>query len=232
MKEIDPARRSTDNTALAQAALQALGKTGSSSAVSILAIALTNLLAGTLPAALELDLLDAAARQNSPAVRSLLARREAAFAKDDVLAGWRPALQGGDAERGRAVFFDKVEVQCARCHAIKGQGGIVGPALDRISRQRSREQLLESIVFPNRAISPGYENVVITLRDGALHAGLIKGEDEKEVRLESPEAGPVRIAKLDVVSRQRGLSAMPDGLSEFLSRRELRDLVEFLASLK
>jgi quinoprotein glucose dehydrogenase len=108
----------------------------------------------------------------------------------------------------------------------------VGPALDGLGNQRSREQLLDSMLFPNRAIAPGFENVLLTLKSGAQHGGVVKSEDDLELRLESPEEGPLRIAKADLVSRQRGLSAMPEGLSELLTKRELRDLVEFLAGLR
>ena len=220
------------DTRLAQAAFAALGNLAAPGADAILRSSLTNLLAGKLPAALELDLMEAAARRSDPELKSLLAQRDAARSKDDVLGGWRSALAGGDAERGRTIFTEKVDVQCLRCHAVKGQGGIVGPKLDGIAKQRSREYLLESIAFPNRAIASGFENVTLTLRNGAEHAGLVKGEDEQELRLESPEEGALRIAKADIVTRQRGLSAMPEGMEQFLSRREVRDLVEFLAGLK
>jgi quinoprotein glucose dehydrogenase len=228
----DGSRRSKDNVRLAQSALAALGGVESTEASAILRAALTNLVAGTLPADLELDALDAASRRNDPEIKSLLGRREAALPKDDPLAAWRPALAGGDSERGRKLFFEKVEAQCSRCHAIKGEGGTVGPALDSVARQRSREYLLESMVFPNRAIAPGFENVFLTLKSGAEHAGLVKTEDDKELRLDSPEEGPLRIAKADIVSRQRGLSAMPEGVQQLLTKRELRDLVEFLAGLR
>jgi len=195
-------------------------------------MALTNLLAGTLSAALELDLIEAAGLRSDPEIKSLLDRRQAMYPKDDHLAAWRPALQGGDTDRGRAVFFEKVEVQCSRCHIVKGQGGTAGPVLDGIGQRQTREHLLEAILFPSRAIAPGFENVTVTLKSGAMHAGLVKGEDEKELRLESPEEGPLRLARDEIVTRQRGLSAMPDGVIAFLSKRELRDLVEFLAQLK
>lgn len=220
------------DTRLAQAAFTALGKISSPEADAVLRSSLKSLLAGKLPAALELDLMEAAVRRTDPETKSLLAQRETSLAKDDVLGGWRSALAGGDAERGRIIFLEKVEVQCLRCHTVKGQGGIVGPKLDGIAKQRSREYLLESIVYPNRAIASGFENVTLTLKNGAEHAGLVKGEDEKEVRLESPEEGTLRIAKADIVTRQRGLSAMPEGMEQYLSRREVRDLVEFLAGLK
>jgi hypothetical protein len=51
--------------------------------------------------------------------------------------------------------------------------------------------------------------------------------------LDSPEdGGLIRIRKTEVTSRRAGLSAMPEGSAQFLSKRELRDLVEYLASLK
>ena len=220
------------DTRLAQAGFAALGKLDAPGTDAILRSSLTSLIAAKLPAALELDLMEAAARRNDPEIKSLLAQREAARSKDDVLGGWRSALAGGDAERGRTIFTEKVEVQCLRCHAVKGQGGIVGPKLDGIGTQRSREYLLESMVFPNRAIASGFESVTLSLKNGAEHAGLVKGEDDKELRLESPEEGALRIAKADIVTRQRGLSAMPEGMEQFLSRREVRDLVEYLAGLK
>ena len=104
--------------------------------------------------------------------------------------------------------------------------------MDRIARQRSREYLLEAIVAPNRVIAPGFENVLLTLKSGAEHAGVVGSEDEKELRLESPEEGQLRITKADISARRRGLSAMPEGMEQILTKRELRDLVEFLAGLR
>jgi hypothetical protein len=40
------------------------------------------------------------------------------------------------------------------------------------------------------------------------------------------------VNKADVQSRRPALSPMPEGLWQSLSRRELRDLVEFLMTLK
>lgn len=223
---------STGEVRLAQAALVALGRIESAAANAILRSTLASLVEGTLPPALALEALESTARRSNPEITTLLAQRAATLPKDDALAPWRPALTGGEAGRGRSIFFEKVEVQCSRCHAIKGEGGIVGPALDRIARERSREYLLEAMVLPNRAIAPGFENVNLTLKTGAEHAGVVKSESETELRLESPEEGPLRLAKANIATRQRGLSAMPEGLEQLLTQRELRDLVEFLASLR
>jgi quinoprotein glucose dehydrogenase len=62
--------------------------------------------------------------------------------------------------------------------------------------------------------------------------GVLKKETDKELILIDPNEGEQEIDKDDVVSRTKGLSAMPEGFDKMLTKRELRDLVEFLASLK
>jgi len=108
----------------------------------------------------------------------------------------------------------------------------VGPDLSRIALQRGREYLLELIVDPNRQIAQGYETVVLGLLDGKTVSGIIKPEDTKQVKLMTPEGKLVTVAKNRIEARERGQSAMPEDLLQHLSRRELRDLVEFLAGLK
>jgi quinoprotein glucose dehydrogenase len=46
------------------------------------------------------------------------------------------------------------------------------------------------------------------------------------------EATELVVPADDIESRRTGPSAMPDDLHKKLTRRELRDMVEFLASLK
>ena len=38
--------------------------------------------------------------------------------------------------------------------------------------------------------------------------------------------------KLDIQTRAKGLSAMPEGMPQVLTKQELRNLIEFLAGLK
>ncbi|MEO8427022.1 MAG: hypothetical protein ABI651_07920, partial [Verrucomicrobiota bacterium] len=78
----------------------------------------------------------------------------------------------------------------------------------------------------------GSENLLVTLKNGMACAGVVKSEDEKELVLNSPEDGLLKLKKSDLQSREKGLSAMPDGMGSLLSKQDLRNLVEFLASLK
>ena len=50
---------------------------------------------------------------------------------------WKPYM-AGDPQAGRKIFFDpKGKVQCAKCHSVGGEGGRIGPALDRIASRRA-----------------------------------------------------------------------------------------------
>ncbi|NIO42923.1 MAG: c-type cytochrome, partial [Burkholderiales bacterium] len=62
-------------------------------------------------------------------------------------------LEGGDAERGRQVFFERIEVSCVRCHKVNDVGGEVGPDLSQVAREKDRQYLLEAIVLPNKTVA-------------------------------------------------------------------------------
>jgi quinoprotein glucose dehydrogenase len=60
----------------------------------------------------------------------------------------------------------------------------------------------------------------------------VKSEDSNNLVLNSPEDGIVTIKKSDIKSRNVGLSPMPEGMAAILGRKDLRDLIEFLATQK
>jgi quinoprotein glucose dehydrogenase len=183
-----------------------------------------------VPPELELDILEAARKRSD--LQANVAQFEASRPKDaKSVAAFREALLGGDAEAGRAIFFDKTEVSCLRCHKVGGVGGEVGPDLSGIGAKQKREYLLESIVDPNKEVAKGFESVVLVLTDGQTKTGILKSEDAKEVRLMTAEGQLIVVAKDRIDERQRGPSAMPADLVQKMSRAELRDLVAFLASL-
>ena len=213
-----------------QAALVALGS--QSGADTVLARQLDILLAGKLRRELELDLLEAATKRGTPGLKSRIDRFNASRDPKDKLAAYRESLYGGDAATGKRIFYERQEVACFRCHKIQGEGGEVGPDLSGIGSRKPREYLLESIVSPNAQIAAGFENVVVTLKNGASYAGQLKVETDAELTINAGEDGLVKVKKTDVKSRERGLSSMLEELGNVLTRRELRDVVEFLAASK
>ena len=215
-----------------QSALQSLAGLKGKEADDALRKGLTQLLEGKLPSALHLDLLEAAAQRTSPSIKERLAQFEAKRDAKDPLAKWRECLTGGDAKAGRALFHERAEAACARCHKLHGEGGDVGPDLAGLAAKRGRDYVLESIVLPNRVIAPGFESLLVTLKNGQTFAGLVKAETGDELTLNSPEDGLLKLKKADITKRTATLSPMPDSLVEVLTKREIRDLVEFLSAVK
>jgi quinoprotein glucose dehydrogenase len=155
----------------------------------------------------------------------------AAEAKDH-LSRHREALAGGDAARGRDIVLNNAAVYCQRCHKLDGQGGEVGPVLNGLGKEKTREYLLEAITHPNKQIAKGYESVLLTLLDGRTVTGVLKSKDKKQYVIGTPEGKMATVPAADVDFEKPDKSAMPDDLVRKLSKRELRDVVEFLSSLK
>jgi quinoprotein glucose dehydrogenase len=215
-----------------QGALATLAKIKAPRADAILAEWLDKLLANRAPRELQLDLLESAALRATPELKQRLARFESVRAKKESIDRFRETLYGGDAERGRTIFFDRTEVGCLRCHTVAGTGGKVGPDLTRFGAEKTREYLLESMIDPNKAIAKGFETVVLSLDDGRQIAGILKSEDPKQLSLMTPEGKLVTVEKSHVDERSTGKSAMPEDIAKPLSKSDLRNLVEFLSGLK
>jgi quinoprotein glucose dehydrogenase len=212
-----------------QAALQAAAGLKGKEADALISKQLDQLLSGKLARELQLDVLDAAARRSAPSIKGKLQSFEAGRDPKDALAKYREALFGGDAKAGRLVFYERAEAGCFRCHKVKGEGGEVGPELASMIKQKGREYVLESIVLPNKLIAAGFESVLVTMKNGQTFAGVLKNETADEMVVNSPEDGLLKLKKADIQKRDRTLSPMPESLMELLSKRDLRDLIEFLA---
>jgi quinoprotein glucose dehydrogenase len=70
------------------------------------------------------------------------------------------------------------------------------------------------------------------MKDRNVHAGTLKKETPVTLDILSPEDGPLQVNKADIEKRERGQSGMPEELRQVLSKRDLRNLVEYLSGLK
>jgi quinoprotein glucose dehydrogenase len=180
-----------------------------------------------------LDLVEAARMHPAAAVQTRLAAYQDWKLPKDALSPYREALVGGNASRGRSLFYEHAAVACTRCHQIgTDSGGNAGPKLDGLASRATREHLLESIVLPNAQITTGFESTLVTTLSGAVLAGVVRNETDTSLTLLTPDEGEVSLSKKDIRTRSRGPSGMPEGFGETLTRFELRDLVEFLGTLK
>jgi quinoprotein glucose dehydrogenase len=216
-----------------QSAFASLGELKSDAADALLAEWLDRLMKREVANEVMLDLVEAARKHPAGAVQTRLAAYQEWKLPKDALSPYREALFGGDAARGRTLFYEHAAVACTRCHQIGGDsGGNAGPKLDGLAARVTREHLLESIVSPNAQIATGYESTLITTGSGTVFAGVVRRESDEAITLLTPDEGEVTVSKKDIRSRTRGPSGMPEGFGDTLNRFELRDLVEFLGTLK
>jgi quinoprotein glucose dehydrogenase len=215
-------------------AYRALGTLQHPSAGTVLAAQLGALAEGKVPAAVQLDLLNAAALRHEPAIKTLLASRDAALAKNpDPLAPFQVALQGGDRARGEKIFNNQPVLACVRCHKIGTEsGGEAGPNLAEIGAKNDRAALLESILKPNAKISTGYDTIVLTLKSGGSAAGIVASETADSLTLRTTDTQLVAVQKANIAKRDSAPSGMPEIYGAILTKSEIRDLVEYLSTLR
>ena len=215
-------------------AYRALGTLQHPSAATVLATQLSALAEGKVPAAVQLDLLNAAALRHEPAIKTLLASRDAALAKNpDPLAPFQVALQGGDRARGEKIFNNQPVLACVRCHKIGTEsGGEAGPNLAEVGAKNDRAALLESILKPNAKISTGYDTIVLTLKSGGSAAGIVASETADSLTLRTTDNQLVAVQKANIAKRDSAPSGMPEIYGAILTKSEIRDLVEYLSTLR
>ncbi|MBX3463511.1 MAG: HEAT repeat domain-containing protein [Planctomycetes bacterium] len=212
-----------------QAAFTALGDLPHAAADELLLLYLDRLEQGLVRPALQLDLLEAAGRRTDGRLHDRLAAHRTAQAAADPLGDYLPCRDGGDAARGRKVFFEHEATRCTRCHALGGQGSHSGPALDHVGGRLSRRELLEALVAPSATIAPGYGTATVQLHDGTVLVGIVTRDADGSLTLVDGGGTATEVRWSAIRERgQAAQSAMPP-MGGALTGRQLRDLVEFLA---
>ena len=139
-------------------------------------------------------------------------------------------LTDGDPARGERIYR-RASMACARCHAIGGAGGQLGPDLGSLGAHMTPQSILESLLNPGTTVKQGYETVIVERKDGRIQTGTLQRKTDRFIRLRSPDA-IITIPTGDVEStRTQATSMMPAGLTMQLRRDELIDLVRFLTVL-
>lgn len=211
-----------------QSAIKALGAIDSEESQQVLHDQFEKLMDGDLPREIHLEIINSADSSESKELTTMLEEYKNSKPEDDVLAQYQEALYGGDAEQGSRIFYNDNTAQCIRCHAVGGEGGNVGPDLSDIGDILNREQLLESMVAPNKRIPPGFGSVSITTEKGRTLQGTLKDETETSITIQTTDGETTQVAKKEIAEQTTSPSAMYS-MEGILSKSELRDLVEFLS---
>ncbi len=212
-----------------QSLLQSLGKIAVEKTEKTFSDLIDRMVKKELPNEIKLDLVEAVKQSNS---EKLIAKLDALKTNTgSPMDEFMDALFGGDIQAGNNVFLRNQSAECIRCHNAGGQGGEVGPSLKGIGGRLTREQILQALIEPSARIAPGYGSVSLKLSNGEEVTGTLLAENEHEIKLKTNEAEPLKIEISRIKSRENFPSGMPP-MGSLLTKREIRDVVEYLSSLK
>lgn len=179
-----------------------------------------------------------------PAFR--VAEDEASAIAEYVMKLKRPAggvsarvMAPGDPASGKR-FFDG-RGNCTSCHMIRGRGGILGPDLSAIGRDRRPGQIEQALLDPGaesaaqesraargQRVGMTYRAVTVKLRNGRTIRGISKNESTFDLQLLGMDQQLHLLLKDQIAEITREKTLMPrlDASAE-----ERRDLVAYLSSL-
>lgn len=199
----------------------ALSLLASSKDDSVITEWLDLLAANKAPAAIQLDILEAAATRES------LKPKLATLQTNNT-----ELLEGGDTTRGRDLVTNHLGANCIACHTVEAkEGSQVGPNLKTIGSTKDRQYLLESLLNPLAVVAPGYGLVSISLKNGKSLSGALDKEDASQIILRSPDGKTQKVPRDQIATSTPPISVMPPMLG-ILTKSEIRDVVAYLASLK
>ena len=187
---------------------------------------------GKVPAAsLAPDLVARLRQQNDPTVSKLVAKLlpaapKASAATRERVAQLRQLLAGtaGDPYAGEATFM----ARCSACHTLFHKGGKIGPNLTAYQRD-DLGTMLTSIVEPSAEIREGFENFLVTTKDGRTLSGFLADKDEHVVVLRGFDGQDLTLPRDQIAElKSAGRSLMPEALLDGLSDKDLRDFFAYL----
>ncbi|HWN96562.1 MAG TPA: ThuA domain-containing protein [Methylomirabilota bacterium] len=138
-----------------------------------------------------------------------------------------PRKPDGDWETGRALFFG-AQLQCAKCHRVRGEGGLAGPDLSNLIH-RDAASVLRDIREPSATLHPDYVTYQVATKDGDVIQGFVRSQKEDSIQLFDVDGKETVLARSSVESlRPTELSLMPSGLLDGRKETDVRDLLTFL----
>jgi len=138
-------------------------------------------------------------------------------------------VAGRNFEQGKMMF---AAGRCNFCHAMRGEGGNIGPDLTQLGTRFSAKDMLEAIIDPNKTVSDQYAATVFTMKDGSSILGRLTNENDKTYFIsQNPFAPDVlrEIPKQDVAGTKYSyISTMYPGLIFPMNEDEVKDLIAYL----
>jgi putative heme-binding domain-containing protein len=157
-----------------------------------------------------------------------VSKEKQALINTRLLAFNASSKQPPSVESGQKVFAQ----QCATCHKIGNEGGMIGPNLDGVG-EWGPEALAEKILDPNRNISEAFRNYTIQLKDGKVMTGLYRREEGEVIIFADVTGQEFSVPRKDIAEQKASrYTLMPDHFGKILSQEEFNALLTYLLHQK
>lgn len=136
----------------------------------------------------------------------------------------------GNPEAGKAIYWG-AKAGCGKCHAVRGEGGRMGPDLSNVGGSRPLAVIRESIVDPGKDLYYlGNEAARVVLKNGQTLTGVAKNRSNYSLQLVDGK-GKLHLVQMSDVKELTvsETTPMPTDYAKRLTREELRDLLAYLA---
>ena len=115
------------------------------------------------------------------------------------------------------------------CHKVGDLGVEVGPDLKPVAT-KPREQLIEAIFDPNRAVEQRNAATQVTKKDKTLVVGQLASETPGNLTIRMPGGAEVVVLRSDIQEMKTlTTSIMPEGLESLLGAQDVADVLAFIS---
>ena len=132
-------------------------------------------------------------------------------------------------EAGKQLYAER---GCLGCHAVDGNTELLGPNLQDVAKQLSREEILEEILNPSQRIKPSMMAQRVIKKDGQVLIGRVVNANESQISMMLVGNHVVEIQRNEIERTEvEKKSLMFDGLLTKLTDAEKEALLDYIVSL-
>ncbi|MCG6154735.1 PVC-type heme-binding CxxCH protein [Rubinisphaera margarita] len=171
-------------------------------------------------------------RSRDEEIRKLFGELQASqtvASRESVLVAYRDVLTSATLDRPSAIRGKELfKQQCSICHQIGEEGVRVGPDISD-TRTKRPDELLVSILDPNRAIDNNYFSYTAVTIDGKIATGILAEETPHSITLKQSKGTSLTLSRGDIEEfGSNGTSFMPQEFEKQVNPQQMVDLISFL----